>query len=71
MTGIDEREQRRVMEPAPFPDWWEHPQQTRCTECGRRRYDTKTRLNLHTRPELCAECFEDPSVLACYVVPRR
>lgn len=52
------------------PDWPFEDVQTHCEHCGRKRYDTKTRLNLQGHPELCLECFDDQQVLACYGVGR-
>lgn len=40
------------------PDWPFEFVQTACEECGRKRYDTKMRLNMQGRPELCEECFD-------------
>lgn len=46
-------------------------EQRACEDCGRRRYDTRTRCNLPSKPDLCGDCFEDPDVLARYINPRR
>lgn len=74
IPAIDEHEQRKQLppiEPAPDPEWWSNPPQERCEECGRRRYDTKNRLNLPSQPALCSDCFTDPEVLAAYALPGR
>lgn len=41
--------------PAPFPS--EDPPR-RCDQCGRLRYDTRTRINRTGLPVLCRPCFE-------------
>jgi hypothetical protein len=54
------------MEDIVIPEWPFEDVQTSCEGCGRKRYDTKTRLNMTGRPELCAECFESQDVRASY-----